>query len=344
MKPWIIIAACIIVGGAFAFISHRPTPENSVNVYSYRQPFLLKPLTDAFTAKTGIAVNTVYSKKGLAEKLKAEGARSPADVILSSDVGALHDLTVADVVAPIESAILEDTIPSHLRHPEDKWFGLTVRGRALFVSKERVPPGAITGYADLAAPQWRGRVCMRSAKHVYNISLIAAMIARQGEQVAENWLRGVKANLARKPQGNDRAQAKAIKEGVCDVALANTYYLGKMLTNQSEPEQQSWADAIEMIFPDQDGPGTYINISGVALAKNAKHVDNAIRFIEFMASDEAQKIYAEQNFEYPVKEGIALHPIVENWGDFKSEETPLSTVAIHRPQASRLVDRVGFDH
>ena len=344
MKPWIIITACIAVGGALVLISQGPTPENVVNVYSYRQPFLLKPLTDAFTARTGITVNTVYAKKGLAEKLKAEGARSPADVILSSDVGALYDLTVADVVAPIESPILDDAIPDHLRHPEGKWFGLTVRGRALFVSKERVPAGAITSYADLAEPQWRGRICMRSAKHVYNISLIAAMIARYGEQAAENWLRGVKANLARKPQGNDRAQAKAIKEAVCDVALANTYYLGKMLTNESEPEQQSWADAIQMVFPDQDGPGTYINISGMALAKHAKQKDNALRFIEFMASDEAQKIYAEDNFEYPVREGIALHPIVENWGDFKSEETPLATVALHRPQASRLVDRVGFDH
>ncbi len=344
MKRLVIVAAGIAVGVIVTLINTGPAPGDVVNIYSYRQPFLLKPLTDAFTARTGIAVNTVYAKKGLAEKLKAEGAHSPADVILASDVGALHDLTVADVVAPVKSSVLENAIPPHLRHPEGKWFGLTIRGRALFVSKERVPSGAITTYADLARPQWRGRICMRSGKHVYNISLIAAMIAGQGEQAAEEWLRNVKANLARKPQGNDRAQVKAIKQAVCDVSLVNTYYLGKMLTNQSKPEQQSWANSIEMIFPDQNGPGTYINISGAALAKNAKNTDNAMRFIEFMVSDEAQKIYAEQNFEYPVKKGIALHPIVESWGEFKSEDTPLAIVALQRPQASRLVDRVGFDH
>ncbi|MCG8511244.1 MAG: extracellular solute-binding protein, partial [Rhodospirillales bacterium] len=215
--------------------------------------------------------------------------------------------------------------------------------RILFVSKDRVAPGEIKTYEDLAGPDMKGRVCIRSGKHVYNISLFSSMIAHKGTDEARRWLAGLKDNLARKPQGNDRAQAKAIKEGVCDVAVANTYYMGKMATNEENPEQKEWANAVRIVFPNQEGRGTHVNISGVAVTKSAKNYENAVKLIEFLSGDVAQKMYAETNLEYPVKAGIELHPLVESWGSFKADNVNLSDVAKHRAEASKLVDQVGFN-
>ncbi len=337
-----------ILAGAFLALTAVKVHAEEVNLYSYRQPFLMKPLLDAFTKETGIKVNMVYAKTGMLERLKAEGRNSPADAVLTVDIGRLTDLVRAGLVQPVTSAVLSANIPPQYRHPEGLWFGLTTRARVIYAHKTRVKPGEVTTYEDLAEPRFKGRVCTRSGKHAYNISLLASFIAAKGEKAAEAWARGVKANLARRPQGNDRAQVKAIKAGECEVSLGNSYYMGKMATNDKKPEQKAWAAAVNVVFPDQPGSGhgrgTHVNISGAAVTKSAKNRDNAIRLIEFLSGDFAQRIYAEQNFEYPVKSGVPLHPLVASWGTFKADTTHLAEVAKYRAAASKIMDRVGFDH
>ena len=315
-----------------------------VNLYSSRQPFLMDPLLDAFTAETGIKVNMVYIKKGMLERLKSEGANSPADLILTSDIGNLNNHLEANLLQSIQSAKLDKNIPAQYRHPDGLWFGLTTRARVIFAHKDRVKPGEITSYEDLAAPHMKERVCTRSGKHVYNVSLLASIVATSGEAAAETWAKGVKANLARKPQGNDRAQVKAVFQGECDVALGNTYYMGKMQTNEKSPEQKDWAASVNMIFPNQNDRGTHMNISGAGVTASSKNKANAIRLIEFLTDDKAQSIYAEGNFEYPVKAGVKVPALVASWGTFKPDEAFLSNVAKQRILATRIMDRVRFDN
>ncbi|MBT6096671.1 MAG: Fe(3+) ABC transporter substrate-binding protein [Rhodospirillaceae bacterium] len=314
-----------------------------VNLYSYRQPFLIKPMIEAFTAKTGIKVNTVYAKKGMLEKIRAAGANNPADAILTTDIGRLDALRAGGVLAAVQSKTLNANVPTHLRHPEGLWFGLTTRARVALVSKERVRPGELTSIADLASPKFRGRICMRSGKHSYNVALIASVIAHDGEAAAEKWLRGVKANLARKPQGNDRAQAKAVFEGLCDVAISNNYYMGNMITNEKKPEQKKWAAAVRLTYLDQNGRGQHVNVSGAGVLKGAKHRDAAIELLEFLSGEQAQEMYARDNHEYPVKSGVARSKLVQSWGDFKTDTISIEKIAKHRPAASKLVDKVGFN-
>jgi len=317
--------------------------EGEVNLYSYRQPFLIQPMLEAFTEETGIEVNVVYAEKGMLERLKAEGENSPADAVLTADIGRLNDMVEAGVLQPVHSDVLERNIPAQYRHPDGLWFGLTSRARVIFASRDRVGTEEVVTYEDLADPKLKGRVCTRSGKHVYMVSLIASVIAHVGEDKAEQWLRGVRDNLARKPQGNDRAQAKAIYEGICDVAVANTYYMGKMATNDEKPEQKEWAESVRIVFPNQDDRGTHVNVSGAAVTGSAKNRDNAIRLLEFLSGDYAQQLYAEQNFEYPVKAGVPLHPLVASWGNFKADTIGLADVAEYRAAASKMVDRVGYD-
>jgi iron(III) transport system substrate-binding protein len=334
-------ALAALVSGAGAAMVGAASPE--VNLYSYRQPFLIKPMLDEFTKQTGIKVNVVFAEKGILEKIKAAGDNSPADAVLTVDIGRLNELKEAGVLDAVKSATLDVNIPANLRHPDGLWFGLTTRARIAVVSKARVKPGELKSYADLADPKFRGRVCVRSGKHPYNVALIASVIAHEGDAAAETWLKGLRANLARKPQGNDRAQAKAIHEGICDVALINTYYLGKMATNEKEPVQKKWADAVKVVFLNQDSRGNHINISGAAVTKSAKNRDNAVKLIEFLSGDLAQKMYAETNLEYPVKAGVAIDPLVKSWGAFKADGISLEKVAHFRPAAAKLVDKVGFD-
>ncbi len=334
------VGAAAIAGAAFGAAGGNG-PE--VNLYSYRQPFLIKPLLDEFTERTGIKVNMVYAKKGMLEKIKAAGANNPADAVLTVDIGRLNELREAGVLEPVRSATLEANIPAHLRHPDGLWFALTTRARVALTSRERVKPGELASYADLAAPHFKGRVCIRSGKHPYNVALIASMIAHDGEKSAETWLRGLKSNLARKPQGNDRAQAKAIYEGVCDVALANNYYMGKMTTNDKKPEQKQWAASVRLVYMDQGGRGQHMNVSGAAVVRGAKHRDAAVKLIEFLSNDFAQKIYAEKNHEYPVKPGVGVSALVKSWGEFKKDQLSIEAIARHRPAASKLVDKVGFN-
>ena len=317
--------------------------DGEVNLYSYRQPFLIEPMLEAFTKQTGTKVNVVFAKKGMVEKIKAAGDNNPADAVLTVDIGRLDALHKAGLLEAVDSAVLNEAIPANLRHPDGLWFGLTTRARLALTSKERVKSGELESLADLADPKFKGRICTRSGKHVYNVALIASVIAHEGEAAAEQWLTGVRDNLARKPQGNDRAQAKGIYEGVCDVAISNHYYMGKMATNEEKPEQKDWANAVNVQFLDQNGRGNHVNISGAAVIKGAKNRDNAVALLEFLAGDKAQNMYATVNFEFPVKDGIKTHELVESWGSFKADSLSLEEIAGHRTAATKLVDKTGFD-
>ncbi len=336
MKQFVVVLLMGLLGVSTGFAAE-------LNLYSYRQPKLIQPLLEAFTEESGIKVNVVYAKKGMLERIKAEGVNSPADLVLAADIGRLNDMVEADVLAKTYSPMLESAIPSHLRDPQGLWYGLTQRSRVIYASKNRVSEDTELTYESLVDPQWRGRICMRSGKNVYNVSLIASMIAHHGEAEAKTWLTGVKANLARRPQGNDRAQAKAVFEGQCDLGIGNTYYYGKMATNQKKPEQQAWAKSIRVVFPNQNDRGAHMNVSGAGVLKSAKDKRLALKLIEFLASPKAQAIYAHQNFEYPVIQGVDADNVTAALGAFKADKIRLTKVAKYRATASKLVDQVAFD-
>jgi len=311
-----------------------------VNVYTTRQPELIQPVVDAFTAKTGIAVNLAFVSEGIVERLRAEGRRSPADLVMTVDIANLQQIVDADVIQPVQSDVLNAAIPAELRSPDDLWFGLTTRARIVYASKDRVADGEVTTYEDLADPKWQGRICTRSGLHDYNLALLSAIIAHDGVDAARDWAAGVKANLARKPEGNDRAQVKAIWAGECDISLGNTYYMGEML---ADPEQTAWANSVRIVFPSFAEGGTHINISGVAMTKAAPNKDEAIQFMEYLVSAEAQGIYAEVNNEYPVLAGAPLSDLVQSWGAITPDTIDLTEVAGHRAEALRIMEEVNFD-
>lgn len=317
-----------------------PAIADEVNIYSYRQPELIKPLTDAFTAETGIDVNVAYLAKGMIERLKAEGDRSPADMVLTVDISRLAGIVEGGFTEALTSDVLDGNVPAEYRDPEGHWFGVTTRARIVYASKDRVADGEIATYEDLADPKWAGRICTRSGTHAYNIALTSAVIHHHGIAGAKAWLEGIKSNLARKPQGNDRAQVKAIWAGECDVAIGNTYYMGKMLADE---EQKEWADSVDVIFPTFEGAGTHVNISGVALVKSAPNRENAIKMMEFLTAPKAQEIYAKANFEYPIADGTSADPLVEGWGDFTADDVNLMTLAGNRPAALKITEEVDFD-
>lgn len=337
--------AAIYIAVLFTAITTIPftaAASDVVNVYSYRQPYLVEPLFKSFTEKTGIKINTIFAKKGLIERMKAEGKNSPADLLLTVDIGRLTGAVSAGVSQPFKSETLNTNIPAQYRDPENHWYGLTRRARIVYASKERVAQNAIT-YEELADPKWRGKICIRNGQHVYNVALIASMLAHHGEEKTTEWLKGVKANLARKPAGNDRGQVKSVYAGECDLAIGNTYYMGKMATNDKKPEQKEWAASVKILFPNTEDRGTHINLSGVILARNAPNKDNAIKLIEFLSTDEAQQIYATVNHEYPVKAGVPWSDLVKSWGEFKPDSIALDKVAKLRRRASELVDEVRFN-
>jgi iron(III) transport system substrate-binding protein len=315
--------------------------DGEVNIYSYRQAFLLNPLLEAFTEETGIETNVVFAKKGLAERLEREGRNSPADLVMTVDISRISELVDRDLVASVDNDTLEENIPENLRHPDGKWFALTTRGRIIYASKERVEEGEITTYEELADPKWEDRICTRSGKHPYNIALFSSMIAHHGEEKAEEWLEGLKNNLARKPQGGDRDQIKAIAEGVCDLSIGNSYYYGKMLEDEN---QRKAAEQVRLVFPNADGRGTHVNISGIALTKSAPNRDNAIKLMEFLSREKAQRIYAEANTEYPANPDIEPTGIVAEWGEINPDNLSLQEIADNANAAVRMVDRVDYDN
>ncbi|BEH14877.1 MULTISPECIES: Fe(3+) ABC transporter substrate-binding protein [Marinobacter] len=316
------------------------TADGEVNIYSYRQAYLLEPLLNAFTDETGIKTNVVFAKQGLAERLEREGRNSPADVVMTVDISRINELVEKNLVAEVDSDTVNKNIPENLRHPDGKWFALTTRGRLIFTSKDRVEEGEISTYEDLTDAKWKGRICTRSGKHPYNVALVSSMIAHHGEEKAQEWLQGVKDNLARKPQGGDRDQIRAIAEGVCDLALGNSYYYGNMLMDEN---QRPTAEQVNLVFPNANDRGTHVNISGISLTQSAPNKDNAIKLIEFLSSPSAQRIYAEANSEYPANPEVKPTGMVAEWGEMNPDTLSLQEIANNRNAAVRLIDRVDYD-
>ncbi|PLX36088.1 MAG: iron ABC transporter substrate-binding protein [Hyphomicrobiales bacterium] len=337
------MAMAVALLGAVSAASTAEVSAAEVNVYTYREPALIQPLFEAFTEKTGIAVNTIYANKGLEERIRAEGRNSPADLLITTDIGRLNQAKQSGITQAVTSPALEAMIPANYRDAEGHWFALSSRARVVYASKERVSETSIT-YADLADPKWKERLCTRSGQHAYSIGLIAAMIAHDGEEATEKWLTGVRDNLAKRPSGNDRSQVKSIYTGECDIALGNTYYMGLMLTNEKEPEQKEWAGAVKILFPDSaSGRGTHVNVSGAIVAKHAPNREEAVKLLEFLAGDEAQAIYSAVNYEYPVNPAVKPSDLVASFGDITIDTILLEDIAKARAAASTLVDRVGFD-
>ncbi len=331
-----------IMGGAVALCALSATAGAAeVNVYTSREADLIKPVLEAFTKATGTKVNTVFVRDGLEERVKAEGANSPADLIILVDVARLVKAAEMGITQPVDSAALKSAVPEALRDAKDNWFATTLRSRVVYASKERVKQDAIT-YDDLADPKWKGRVCIRSGQHPYNQSLIAGFIAKNGEAKAEAWLKGLKANLAKKPSGGDRDVAKDILAGVCDLGLGNTYYVGLMLNGTDEAQKQ-WGQAVKVLDSSFAGGGTHVNISGAAVAKSAPNKAEALKLLEFMVGETAQNMLADLNYEYPVRPGIAANATTKLFGPIKADVTPLGAVAAKRDAASVLVDKVDFD-
>ena len=314
--------------------------QQQVNIYSYRQPFLIAPIFARFSQQTGIEVKVIFAKKGLIERVAAEGKRSPADVILTTDIGKLKQ--AAQLAQPVRSKILTKYIPAQARGAYHKWFGLTWRARIAYVSKSRVPQPP-TSYAELADKKWRGRICTRSGQHPYNNALFAALLAHWGPARFTTWLAALKANLAAKPSGNDRAQVRRIYGGSCDIAIGNSYYMGKMQTNEKNPEQQKWAASVRPIFLAMPEGGAHVNVSGMVMARYAPHPKNARKLMEFLVSADAQQLYASTNFEYPIRADIAVAPLVASWGRLLRDPLPMDKIAAQTVAASRIVDKVGFN-
>ena len=328
----------IVVGLTGIAASANPA---ELNIYSHRQQFLLQPFLDAFTAETGIITNVVYASKGLAQRLKAEGEASPADVILTVDIARLSEYADLDLLSPIDSAVLNVNIPAELRASDNRWFALSTRARLVVTSKDRVAADAISNIEELADPQWEGRVCTRKGSHVYNRSLLASIIAANGKDAAEAWADGLVANMSRRAQGNDRAQAKGIFEGQCDVAIMNHYYYGKMLHGDKE-DHRAWANSIRLVFTNQGGRGNHINISGGGVAKYSPNRENAVAFLEFLTGSLAQQLYGEVNFEYPVNRSVAAGGVLQSFGEFKPDALPIERLAELAPQAQMIIDRTGW--
>jgi len=316
--------------------------SNDVNIYTYREPGLIKPALELFTKATGIKVNTLFAADGLAERMRSEGSHSPADLLIAVDIGRLQQAIDLGVTQPVKSEVLEKAIPAPFRDPQGQWYALTLRSRIAYVAKDRVADEALT-YESLADAKWRGKICIRSGQHPYNTSLIAAFLAKHGEATTEAWLKGVKANLARKPSGGDREGARDILAGVCDLAIGNSYYVG-LMRNAKDEEQRKWGNAIRTINPTFEGGGTHVNISGVVMARHAPNRANAAKLMDFLVSDSAQHVFSDLNYEYPVVAEAPVAETVKSFGALRPDTMPLNEVGKNRKAASMLVDRVGFDN
>ena len=335
-----------IISFIFLTISFIFTPyimAKEINIYSHRQPFLINPFLELFTQETGIKTNVVYSKKGLAQRLKAEGENSPADLILTVDIGRLYVYDDLNLLLPIESKKLINNIPTYLRSPDNSWFGLSKRARVIVVDNKKIKDGDITTLEDLADSKWKGQICSRPGSHVYNRGIMASVLAEYGKEKAEEWARNLVSNFAKRPQGNDRAQVKAIYEGECSIAIINNYYYGKLKFSE-DPEQRKWVENVRLIFPNQaEGDrGAHVNISGAGVAKYSKNKKEAIALLEFLTSEKAQKLYGEINFEYPVNPKVSPSEELQNWGEFREDNLPIIKIAELAPEAQKIIDRVGW--
>ena len=337
-KTFRLAAALLCAAVAAPALAQR----TEVNVYSYREPGLIQPLLDKFSAETGIKANVLFAGDGLLERVAAEGELSPADVVLTVDIGNLVGAKDQGLTQPITTPALSERLPEAFRDAEGHWAALSLRARVFYVSKDRVTETALT-YEDIAGPEWKGRVCTRPGDHAYNIGLIANRIALWGLNKTRDWLTAVRDNLASAPNGSDRAQVKAILDGTCDLAIANTYYMGLMLNNEAEPEQKQWAASARIVYPSAETDGTQVNAAGAFIAKHAPNPENANKLIEFLLSDEAQELYANANYEYPAVASVKPAELVQSWGALNPSPVPFTDVAAHRAEAAALVDELRFN-
>ena len=316
--------------------------EQVVNLYSARHYDIDEALYDEFTAETGIEVNVLEGEPDeLIERITNEGEQSPADVFIAVDAGRLWRAQEAGIFQPVDSEVLNSRVPENLREPSGLWFGLTTRARVLVYNPENVDPSELSTYEDLADPKWEGRVCVRSSSNVYNQSLVGSMVETDGVEATEAWAEGLVANFARQPEGGDTDQIKAVAAGQCDVAIANHYYWARLAKSDDPSDQEAVANTA-VFFPNQEDRGTHVNISGMGLVESAPHPENAIAFMEFLVSPEAQAVFAEGNNEYPVVDGIDLDPIVAELGDFKVDEVNVSAYGKNNPEVTEIVDRAGW--
>ena len=323
-------------------LSVAAADATTIRIYSARAPALLQPMLDAYTAKTGVDFDVLYLPDGMAQRLEAEGAATPADIVLTADIIRMAEMDALNIFAALDSPILNANIPAKWRDDDLRWFGLSARARVAAVSKTRVGAGALTRLEDLADAEWRGRICSRAGSHPYNRALLASVVAHAGADAARKWAAGFVANLARKPQGNDRAQVSAIHSGRCDVALINTYYYGLMRHNLQDPEQQQWADSVRLVFLNQAERGQHVNITGAAMLATSDKYDAVVAFLEWLTGAEGQGIYSGINYEYPINPQVTPSAELRSWGAFKADDLPIEEIANNAETAQRIIDRVGW--
>lgn len=330
--------AAVVAGSAFA----TSAAADDINVYSARHYDSDDRLYEAFTDETGIDVNVLEGGSDqLIERIQREGVASPADVMITVDAGRLWRAEDEGIFQSVESDKLNERVPDSMRHPDGLWFGFSQRARAIFYNREEVDPGEINRYEDLADDRFEGDICIRSSNNIYNQSLLASMIAEHGEDDAEQWAQGIVDNMARDPEGGDTDQLLGVASGECDLAVANHYYYVRLLKSDDDADREA-ARKVGIIFPNQDDRGTHVNVGGAGVVENAPNRDNAVRFLEFLASDTAQHIFASGNNEFPVVDGIHKDPVLESWGNFKKDDVNVSVLGENNPEAVRIFDRVGW--
>jgi iron(III) transport system substrate-binding protein len=316
--------------------------EGEVNLYSARKEQLIKPLLDKFTEQTKIKVNLVTGKAdALLRRLQVEGGNSPADLFITTDAGRLHRAKAAEVLQKVDSELLNSTIPAALRDKDNMWFGLSQRARPIMYVKGKVKPEELSSYEALADKKWKRRICIRGSNNIYNQSLVASMIEHNGKEATETWAKAFVGNFARSPKGGDRDQILAASAGQCDIAIANTYYLGKMIHGKDKRQQKA-AAAVAVFWPNQDNRGVHVNVSGIGLTQSSMNKDNAIKLIEFLVSAESQAWYAKSNHEYPVHKKVEWSKTLQQWGKFKADTLNLSRLGELNAEAVKLMDRAGW--
>ncbi|PRY72436.1 Fe(3+) ABC transporter substrate-binding protein [Halomonas ventosae] len=331
--------AALVAGSAMA---SQAAAAEELNVYSARHYDSDEALYAAFTEQTGIEVNVLEGDSDqLIQRLKLEGEASPADVMITVDAGRLWRGEQEEIFASVESEVLDERLPDYMRHPEGKWFGFSQRVRAIFIDPTEVDAAEITSYEDLADPKFAGQVCIRSSNNIYNQSLLASLIAHHGEEEAEAWAKGVVDNFARDPEGGDTDQIRGVASGECNIALANHYYYVRLVNSDQEADREA-AEKVEIVFPNQDGRGAHVNVGGAGMVKGAPNEENAVRFLEFLASDEAQELFASGNYEFPAVESVETDGVIASWGDFKKDDLNVSVLGENNPEAVRIFDRAGW--
>ena len=338
-----LLTATLLGAALLATGSGVSAQDKELNVYSSRHYQTDEALYASFTKQTGIRINRIEAGEDpLIERIRSEGARSPADVLITVDAGRLWRAEQLGLLQPVKSAVLEKRIPASFREPEGRWFGFSMRARVIGYNKAKVKPEEVSTYEALADPKWKGRVCMRSSTNIYNLSLMGALIHHLGEPAAEAWAKNVRANLAQEPKGGDTDQLKAVAAGVCDVTISNQYYYAR-LARSSKPADREVAQRVGVAFPNQAGWGTHVNISGAGVLKNAPHRDAAVKFLEYLASDEAQRYFADGNNEWPVVESVkSENPVLRDFGDFKRDSLNVAELGRNQPASQKIYDRVGW--